>query len=71
MNEEIVHEFAVMNGYPQIRKAKNWRGYEVYEPVFFEDVYIGLPLIILVKGDSIRLSSVDEAFAYLEEQPDE
>ena len=66
-----MHEFAVMNGYPQIRNAKNWRGYEVYEPVFFEPTYIGLPLIILVKGDSIRLSSVDEAFAYLEEQPDE
>lgn len=66
-----MHEFAVMNGYPQIMKAKNWRGYEVYEPVFFEPMYIGLPLIILVKGDSIRLSSVDEAFAYLEEQPDE
>lgn len=68
--EKRVHEFALANGYAQIQKADDWHGFEVYEPVYFEPTFVGLPFVILVKGNSIRLSTVEETFERLDELPD-
>ena len=47
------------------KKGKQWKGYEVYEPVYEDDVCIGLPYVILVKDDKVRISTDDEALDYL------
>lgn len=64
-----VTDFAVANGYEAVEKSKPWNGYECYEPIMFEDeiAFIGPPLVILVKGDEIRMSTPEEAFARIDE----
>lgn len=47
------------------KKGRPWKGYEVYEPVYDEDVCIGLPYVILAKDDKVRISTDDEALDYL------
>lgn len=47
------------------KKSIPWKGYEVYEPVYDDDVCIGLPYVILVKDDKVRISTDDEALDYL------
>lgn len=49
-------------------KSIPWKGYEVYEPVYNETVYIGLPLVILAKGDEVRISTDEESREYLDYQ---
>ena len=49
-------------------KSIPWKGYEVYEPVYDAPVYIGLPLVILAKGDEVRISTDEESREYLDYQ---
>lgn len=49
-------------------KSIPWKGYEVYEPVYNETMYIGLPLVILAKGDEVRISTDEESREYLDYQ---
>ena len=49
-------------------KSIPWKGYEVYEPVYDAPVYIGLPLVILAKGDEVRIGTVEESREYLDYQ---
>jgi hypothetical protein len=69
MSESKVIEFARKQGYDTAQKIKPWRGFEVYEPLFAGDeiVMVGLPLLILVKGDTIRMSTADEAMKHIDE----
>ena len=70
MEEKKIQEFAVANGYEAAVYQKEWNGYQCYEPVFSLDEpvsYIGLPLMILVKGENIRMSTADEAMELLEQ----
>ena len=46
-------------------KGVDYKGYEVYIPSYSGDACIGLPLVVLVKGDEARISSADEALEYL------
>lgn len=76
MTKEKILNFAKEKGYDNVEYAGKWRGYEVYKPgvdygTEKEPAIIGLPLIILVKGNEIKLSTVDEAFAYLDSLPDD
>lgn len=48
-----------------VKKGKNWRGYTVYIPQYKKKCYVGLPYVILVKGDEARISTDSEAMAYL------
>lgn len=57
-------------GASELIKYDDWHGYTVYEPVYTELEYIGLPYIILVKDDEVRLSTIDETFEWLSEQPE-
>ena len=56
-------------------KKGEWNGYEVYEPVYRENIYIGLPLVVLVKDGKARVSTGEEALDYLaytlRNEPDE
>ena len=70
-NEKIV-EFAKKNGYDNVLPLGPWREYECYEPTFDgateeEPAIVGPPLIILVKGDEIRMSTEEEAFQQMDE----
>jgi len=41
---------------------KDWNGYACYEPIISDSVlFTGLSLVIMVKGDEIRMSTSDEA----------
>ena len=69
--KEII-AFAKANGYDGAIPLGKWRGYDAYEPTFDgadEDsvVCVGPPLMILAKGDEIRMSTAEEAFAQIEE----
>jgi|GEM_PF-3634603 len=33
-----------------------WDGYDVWEPIFKETLFLGLPVTVLVKGNDIRLT---------------
>ena len=59
-----VKEFAKKQGYDDVIYLREWNGFKVYEPVFEGEgvAYIGPPLVVLVKGENIRMSSVEEAF---------
>lgn len=72
--DKKVLDFALQQGYSDVIKEKPWRGYDVYLPVYGDGdspACIGLPLIIPVKNGKIRLSTEDEAFAYLDETDDD
>lgn len=57
-----IKEFAKNQGYDEAIYLKDWKGYECYEPISGDDItYTGLPLVILVKGDEIRMSTPEEA----------
>lgn len=75
MKLEKIKEFASEYGYDDVEYLGEWEGYEVYEPFFSDGEFraIGLPLKILVKGEVIRITEEDEAFALLDifEEEDE
>ena len=50
------------------KKGIDWNGYNVYIPKFKGNPKIGLPLVVLVKGNEVRLSSEKECFEYLDYQ---
>lgn len=61
--------FAKKNGYETAKKLNNWNGYECYEPIMDskKESAVGPPLLILVKGESIRMSTPDEAFKQMDD----
>ena len=67
MEIEKVKAFAKQQGYDDVVPLDKWHGHDVYEPVFNGDEVsiVGVPLLILVKNDMIRMSTVDEAFEQL------
>lgn len=75
IREQIV-QFAKKNGYDDVIYKGKWRQYDVYEPTIDgatpeNPVYVGLPFIILVEGNKIRLSTKEEGFAYIYDLEDE
>lgn len=72
MSKDKVIAFAKKQGYDGAVPLNKWRGYDCYEPTFTESsaenpAIVGPPLIILVKGSEIRMSTVEEAFAQMDE----
>lgn len=69
MNINKIIKFAEEQGYSGAVYLNEWRGYSCYEPTFSEDevAFVGLPLIILVKGDEIRMSTPEEAMQHIDE----
>ena len=73
MDNEKVISFAREKGYKTAKRLNTWNGYECYEPVMDEKEtsMIGPPLLILVKGEKIRMSTVDEAFQQMDDTENE
>ena len=69
MTLEQVISFAKQQEYETAEYLDEWRGYDVYEPIHDteETTYTGLPYVILVKGDEIRMSTEEETFQYMDE----
>lgn len=68
MEIEKVKAFAKKQGYDDVLYIGKWKEFDAYEPVLKgEDVsFTGVPLLIFVHGDSIRMSTVEEAFEQLD-----
>jgi hypothetical protein len=73
MNQEDILKFAQIQGYDDIEYLEQWRGFDVYAPLFDteETLFIGLPLVILVKDDMIRMSTGEESLERLDEMDEE
>lgn len=76
MSKEKIIAFAKEQGYDGISPLGKWRGYDAYEPTFNgsdEDTpaIVGPPLMILVKGKEIRMSTVEEAYEQIAEAEDD
>ena len=63
---EKVKRYAVEHGYNDVKKIESWKGYDIYEPLLHDDAIIGIPLLIMVKGNKIRMSTIKEAFDYMD-----
>lgn len=47
-------------------EGEAWNGYSVYIPQYEGSPTIGLPYVVFVKGDEVRISTEDESLAYLD-----
>lgn len=66
MTKNQIIEFSKQQGYAGCSFLKKWKGYDIYEPFLRDNEtvsYIGLPYVILVKDNSIRMSTADEALS--------
>jgi len=68
MDIKEVIKFAKDQGYETAEPLGTWQGYDVYEPIYSKDgvSYIGYPLMIMVKGDEIRMSTDEEALQQID-----
>lgn len=74
MKKKSIIAFAKENGYSGILPLGRWKEYDAYEPTFDgtgELAFVGPPLMILVKGEEIRMSTVEEAFEQIADAEDE
>lgn len=78
MKKEKIIKFAKDNGYDGVLPLGKWKEYDAYEPTFADTKedslsYVGPPLMILVKGEEIRMSTVEEAYEQIDgaEEEDE
>jgi len=60
--KEIMKEELMTDTYT---RGVDWNGYEVYVPEYKEVFEGGVPLVVLVKDDEVRLSKIEESFEYL------
>lgn len=58
---EVLEELGTDKAYRDI----DYKGYEVYNPVYPTGACVGLPLVIFKKGHEVRISTPSEALAYL------
>ncbi|HPZ43667.1 MAG TPA: hypothetical protein PL078_06635 [Bacillota bacterium] len=67
MTKETVIRFAKEQGYDNALYIGKWKGYDVYEPTLEGSgtFFVGPPLVILVKGQNIRMSTVEESYEQL------
>lgn len=63
--KEKINEFAENLSADSVSRGDKWEGHDVYIPVYNKPSFVGLPLIIFVDGEDVRLSTPDEALEYL------
>lgn len=66
IEEYARREFPHVAGAEGVRMVGRWTGHEVWAGVFSEPVYLGLPVFILVRGESIRLAMGEEGDTILD-----
>lgn len=76
MRKQQIIAFAKKQGYDGAVPLGKWREYDAYEPTFKgtteeAPAIVGPPLLILVKGEEIRMSTIEEAYAQIDEAEDE
>ena len=65
--DKKVLNFAKLQGYDGVRLLGEWHDYDAYEPVFDGGVAdVGPPLMILVKGETIRMSTPEEGYQQID-----
>lgn len=70
MKKSDVIKFAEEQGYKSVEYIGKWNGFDCYEPILIDDdseepTLTGLPLLILVKDNEIRMSTPEEAMKQL------
>ena len=64
--KKIFDQFLTAHDIPSAKHKGEWNGYEVYDPDTSRyGYYIGMPLVILVKGKEIKMSTSEEALEFL------
>lgn len=63
---EKIREYAHYLHADGVKRGIDYKGYKVYVPVYEKEVKIGLPYVIFEKNRKIRLSTITEAFDYLD-----
>ena len=48
------------------KRGVDWKGYKVYIPQYEGNPCIGLPYVVLKKGEDIRISTPEESLDYLD-----
>lgn len=76
MDKARIVEFAKEQGYDGAEPLGQWRGFDIYEPMFDqaseeEPAIVGIPLMIMVQGSVIRMSTEEEAFQQIEDSADD
>ena len=75
MEKSKIIAFAKENGYDGVKPLGKWREFDAYEPTFDgkEDdlACVGPPLMILVAGEKIRMSTIEEAYQQIDESGDD
>ncbi len=76
MIDNKIISFARENGYDTALPLGKWKKYDAYEPVMAEAVGgapapTGPPLMILVCGEEIRMSTPEEAYEQLDSITDD
>ena len=68
--EEKILELIEELGASKYKKGVDWNGYQVYIPEYEGNPCIGLPYVVLVKGEEVRLSNEEESLEYLDYEQD-
>ena len=68
--EEMIQALIEDLGAKSYKKGVDWKGFKVYIPKYTGNPCIGLPYVVLQKGDEVRLSTPDESLEYLEYEQD-
>jgi hypothetical protein len=63
---EKIQDLADRTPAVSFHQGVDWNGYEVFELDFEKNSRVGLPWVILVKGEEVRLSTPSESFEYLD-----
>lgn len=63
--DEFVQELIEDLGARSYKQGVDWNGYKVFIPQYKGNPCIGLPYVVLQKGQETRISTPDESMAYL------
>jgi len=68
MVAENIKAFARSQGYESALQLGKWHEYDAYEPLYSvkKACPIGPPLMILVNGETIRMSTPEEAYQQID-----
>lgn len=72
MDRAKILEFAKKQGYDGVEPLGQWRGYDIFEPTLDqaseeEPAIVGPPLMIMVQGETIRMSTEEESFEQIDD----
>lgn len=68
MKKSDISAFAKKNQIDRIERADDWNGYEIYVPVYDGECCVGLPYVIMVNGDVIRMSTPEESLQRIDDE---